>query len=121
VDLTRETAHTKDKLPGNTSGAAHNTEDQQLDPLTGLPTTQETGDTVPPSDTGTITKDPEILPDKVTTPEGEVTKLSQDFTLTDEGEGDNLSGNKELRDDKDTEEEKYSKRAKGPPQTPETE
>ena len=92
-----------------------------MDPLTGLPTTQETGDTVPPSDTGTITEDPEIFPDKVTTPEGEVTELSQDFTLLDEGEGENISGNKELRYGKDTEEENNSKRAKVPPPTPATE
>ena len=73
---------------------------------------------MPPSATGTIIEDPEILPDKVTTPEGEVTDLSQDFTLSDEEEGDNISGNKELRDDKDTEEETNSKRVKVPLKPP---
>ena len=46
-------------------------------------------------------KDPEILPDsetpdKVTTPEGDISEVSLDYTLTEEGEGDNISGNKEL-------------------------
>ncbi len=76
---------------------------------------------MPPSATGTITKDLELLPNKVTTPEGEVTNLSQDFTLSDEGEGYNINGNKELRDDKDIEDENSSKRVKVPPQTPATE
>ncbi len=53
----------------------------------------------------------------MTTHEGEVTELSQDFTLSDEGEGDNISGNKELRDDKDIEDENKSKRVKVPPST----
>ena len=57
----------------------------------------------------------------MTTPEGEVTDLSQDYTLSEEGEGENISGNKELRDDKDAEEENNMKRAKGPQHTPETE
>jgi hypothetical protein len=75
---------------------------------------------VPPSDTGQVTEDPEILPDKVTTPEGEASGLSQDYTLTDEGEGENVSGSKELRDD-NPEEENSMKRAKGPQHTPGTE
>ncbi len=72
---------------------------------------------MPPSSTGTNIEDLELLPYKVTIPEGEVTELSQDFTLSDGGEGDNISGNKELRDDKDIEEENSSKRVKVPPQT----
>ena len=58
---------------------------------------------------------------KVTTPVGDVTELSQDFTLSEEGEGDNLSGNKELRKEADDEDETNSKRAKVPLQTPATE
>jgi len=120
LDPSGETTNTMDKLPDNPSGAAQNTEEEQLDPLTGLPATQVSEDTGPPSATGTINEDPKILPDQVTTPEGDVTELSHYFTLTDEGEGDNINGNKELRDDKDTEEENNSKRAKVPPPTPAT-
>ena len=57
----------------------------------------------------------------MTTPEGDVTKLSQYFTLSEEVEGDNLSGNKELRKERDDEDETNSKRAKVPLQTPATE
>ena len=106
-----------DKLPENPSGAATNIEEQQPDPLSGLLATQVTGDTAPPCSIGTNTENPEILPDKVTTPEGDVTELSQDFTLS-EGEGDNISGNKELRNDKDDEDENNSKMVKVPLQTP---
>ena len=61
--------------------------------------------------------DPEILPDsvttdKVTTPEGDVTEASLDYTLSEEGEGDNISGNKELRDEAKHEDENNSKRLK---------
>ena len=79
-----------------------------------------TNDTAPQGPTGTHTEDPEILPNKVTTQEGDVTKLSQDFTLSEEGEGDNLSGNKELRKEGDDEDETNSKRAKVPLPTPAT-
>ncbi len=47
-------------------------------------------------------RDPEVLPDaadtkdKVNTQEGDVTKVSTDYTLLEEEEGDNISGNKEL-------------------------
>ena len=71
-----------------------------------------TNDTVPQGPTGAYTEDPEILLDKVTTPEGKVTELSQDFTLSEEGEGDNLIGNKELRKEGDDEDDTNSKRAK---------
>ena len=94
------------------NGVATNTEEQHLDPLTRLPATQVTNDTAPQCPTGTHTEDPEILPDKVTTPEGEVAELSQDLTLSEEGEGDNLSGNKELRKEGDDEDDTNSKRAK---------
>ena len=93
---------------------------EQLDPLTGLPANEVTNNTAPQGPTGTHTEDPEILPDKVTTPEGDITELSQDFTLSEEGEGDNLSGNKELRKEGDDEDETNSKRAKVPLQTPAT-
>ena len=75
---------------------------------------------MPPSLTGTNIEDPELLPDKVTTPEGEVTELSQDFPPSEEGEGDNISGNKEIRDLKDNEDENNSKRVKVPSPTPAT-
>jgi hypothetical protein len=52
------------------------------------------GDTVPQGPIGIHTEDPEILPDKVTTPGEDVAELSQDFTLSEEGKGDNISGNK---------------------------
>jgi hypothetical protein len=55
----------------------------------------------------------------VTTPEGEASELSHDYTLSEEGEGENISGSKELRDD-NPEEENNMKRAKGPQHTPET-
>ena len=108
-------AATKTTTPDSTKGAANVPEEQQLDP------TQVTGDQVPPTVTGTTTEDPELLPDKVPTPEGEDTEFSQDFTISEEGEGDNISGNKELRDDKDTEDENSSKRVKVPHQTTTTE
>jgi hypothetical protein len=107
-------------MPQTPSGAATNTKEQQLDPLTGLPTTQVTDDTAPQGPTGTQAEDPEILPDKVTTPKGDVTELSQDFTLSEDGEGDNISDNKELRKEGDDEDENNSKRAKVPLQTPAT-
>jgi hypothetical protein len=78
------------------------------------------GDTTPQGPTGTQTEDPEILPDKVTTPERDVTELSQDFILSKEGEGDNINGNKELRKEGDDEDDTNSKRAKVPLQTPAT-
>ena len=71
--------------------------------------------------TGTPTEDPEILPNKETTPEGDTTELSQDFTLSEEGEGDNISGNKELWDLKDNKDENSSKRVKVPSPTRATE
>ena len=73
-----------------------------------------TGDTAPQVPTGTNTEDPEIIPDKVTTPEGDGIEFSQDFTLSEEGEGDNITGNKELRNEGDIEDENNSKRAKVP-------
>ena len=76
---------------------------------------------MPPTVTGTTTEDLELLPDKEPTPDGEDTEFSQDFTISEEGEGDNISGNKELRDDKDTEDENISKRVKVPPQPTTTE
>jgi hypothetical protein len=79
-----------------------------------------TKDAAPQGLTGTPTEDPEILPDKVTTPEKDTTKLSQDFTLSEEGEGDNISGNKELKNAEDVEDETNSKRVKVPLQTPAT-
>ncbi len=80
-----------------------------------------TNDTTPQGLTGTPTEDPDILPDKVTTPEGDTTKLAHDFTLSEEGEGDNIIGNKELRDLKDNEDESSSKRVNVPSPTPATE
>ena len=112
-----DAANKNDQMPIHPSGAVTNTEEQQLDPLTRLPTTQVTNDTAPQGPTGTHTEDPEILPYKVTTPEGDVTELSQYFTLSEEGEDDNLSGNKELRKEGDDEDETISKRAKVPFQT----
>jgi hypothetical protein len=79
-----------------------------------------TNDTAPQGPTGTHTEDPEIFLDKVTTPEGDVKELSQDFTLSREGEGNNISGNKEPRKEGDDEDENNSKRAKVPLQTPAT-
>ena len=102
----------------NLNGDAANNKEQQPNPLTGLPASQKTGDTAPQGPIGTQTEDSEILPEKVTTPEGEVTELSQDYILSEEGEGDNISGNEELRKEKNDEDENTSKRAKVPPQTP---
>jgi len=113
-----DAANKNDQLPQNSSGEATITEEQQPDQLTGLPATQVTGDTAPQGPTGTHTEDPEILLDKVTPPEGDVTKLSQYFTLSEEGEGDNIKGNKELRNEGDDEDENNSKRAKVPLQKP---
>ncbi len=96
-------------LPKNPSGAATTTEEQQLVPLTGLPATQVTDDTAPKGPTGRHAENPEILPDTVTTPQGDITELSQDFTLSEEGEGDNIKGNKELRKEGDDEDENNSK------------
>jgi hypothetical protein len=92
--------------------------------VTGLPASQETGDTAPKGPTGTRTEDQEILPEasatpkKENTPEGEASEIPQDFALSEEGEGDTISGNKELRKEGDDEDENNSKRAKGPPQAP---
>ena len=83
-------------MPKKPVGAATDTKEQQLDPLTRLLVTEVTNDSELQGPTGTHTEDPEILPHKVTTPEGDVTELSQDFTLSEEGKGDILSGNKEL-------------------------
>jgi hypothetical protein len=64
--------------------------------------------------------DPEILPDitqtedNVDTPVGNVADISLDYTLTDEGKGDNISGNKEKRNDGDTEDETNLKKPKVP-------
>ncbi len=93
-------------------------------PATGLPASQETGDTASKGPTGTIPEDQKILleasetPDKVNTPDGEAAEISQDYTLSEEGEGENISGNKELRKEGDDEDESNSKRIKGPLQPP---
>ena len=97
---------------------AANKDEQPPNPLTGLPASQVTGDTAPQGPTGIQTEDPEILPYNVTTPEGEIIELSQDFTLSEEGEGDNIGGIKELRKNGDDEDENNSKRAKVPLRTP---
>ncbi len=76
---------------------------------------------MPPNATGTTTEGLELLLDKMPTPDGEDTKFSQNFTTSEEGEGDNISGSKELRDEKDIEDENSSKRVKVPPQPPVTE
>ena len=66
--------------------------------------------------------DPEILPeitqtkDNADTPEGKATDISLDYTLTEEGKGDNISGNKEKRNNGDTEDETNMKRPKVPRQ-----
>jgi hypothetical protein len=94
------------------------------DPATGLPASQETGDTAPKGSSGTLPEDPKILPeasetpDKVNTPKEENAEISHDFTLSEEGDGDNISGNKELRKEGNDEDENNSKRAKGLPQPP---
>ena len=103
------------------SGDVTNNQEQQPNPLTGIPASQEMGDTAPQGPTGTQTEDLEILLEKVNTPKGEVTELSQDYTLSEEGEGNNINGNKELRKEGDDEDENNSKRAKVPPQTLATE
>ena len=54
------------------------------------------------------------------TPEGDAANIS-DFILPEEGEGDNINGNKELCKNGDDEDEKSSKRAKGPQTTETTE
>ena len=56
-----------DQLPKNPVGTTTAEKEQQLDPRTGLPTTEVTN-TEPQGPTGTPTEDPEILPDKETTP-----------------------------------------------------
>ncbi len=87
-------------------------------PATGLPSSQETGDTAPKGPIGTQTANPKILPEKVNTLEGDASEISQELKLSEEGEGDNISGKIILRKEGDDEDEKKSKRAKGPPQAP---
>jgi hypothetical protein len=108
------------KTPPTTdpNGDADNNQEHMPNPITGLLDSQETGDTAPKGPTRTQTADSEILLEKVNTPEGDASEISQDFTLSVEGEGDNISGNKELRKEGDDEDENISKRAKGPPQAP---
>jgi hypothetical protein len=63
-------------------------------------------------------QDPEILPNagdttnKVKTPEGDIAKVSLDYTLSEEGEGDNIRGNNELRGETKHEDETNPKRPK---------
>jgi len=57
------------------------------------------------------------MTNKVTTPEGDVADVSLNYTLSKEGEGDNISGNKELREEKEHEDENNSKRHKGSKRT----
>jgi hypothetical protein len=59
-----------------------------------------------------------VTTNKVTTPEGDVSDASMDYTLSKKGEGDNISGNKELRNEGENEDEKNSKRPKVPLHTP---
>jgi len=101
----------KTPLTEDLGGSTTNTEEQHPDPVIRLPTSKVTGDTAPQGPAGTHTEDPKILPDKVTTLEGDDI---EDFTLSDEGEGDNTGGNKELRQEGDEEDENNSKRAKVP-------
>ena len=75
-DPSGDAANKSDRLPKNPIGAATETKEQQLDPLIGMPTTEVTNDTTPQGLTGTQPEDPEILQDKVTTPEGDTTELS---------------------------------------------
>ncbi len=64
--------------------------------------------------------DPEILPettkteDNAYTPEEKVAEISLDYILTEEGKGDNISGNKQKRNNGDTEDETNMKRPKVP-------
>ncbi len=101
-------------------GNADNSQKKTHNPAIGQSTTaQSTGDITPKDLTGILPEDLEILPeawdikDKSNTPEGDVTEISQDYTLSEEGEGD-----KQLRNDGDNEDEINSKRAKGPLQPP---
>ena len=73
-----------------------------------------------PDPTQTVMLDPEILPKardmtaRADTREGDVAKVSLDFTLSEEGKGDNISGNKLLRGSAEHEDETNSKRPKVP-------
>ena len=124
ADAAEKTANAerlKTPLPAVPNGRAENSWEHKPNLATWQPpAAQETRDTAPKDPTGTSLENPEILPesgkttDKVNTLKRDVAEISQDYTLSEEGEGDTISGNKELRNEGETEDKNNSKRANGP-------
>jgi hypothetical protein len=103
------------------NGNAVNIKKQTPNSATSQPTTsQDNGDTASKDPTGTALEDPTIFPkagetaNKSNTLEGYDAEISQDYAFSENGEDDNIIGKKELRNEGDNEDEKNSKRAKGP-------